>query len=295
MDCEILGTRQLLENRTKASRGEIEMVETLEELKELNKRKVVVNYDGMLGQFEVQRQIELETEAARQEDEDEQVFARRHYTNSLSFWPSPSVDAAIGDERAAPLLLAAVHRWRLCSSSGFWNLFDVCSLFQSNRSLSESCIKSEWIFSINVCNLKKIQCAADPERLWRTHRGRPRHQTVGRGQRRRRRRRRAPASVGQEAPGGGPRGGHGPAFLLRRPFQQKEARLSRARQKERPHCILGSILCGILCSILIWSAIVCTLYLFLSVTLKEIESHVSIDLDGYEVPFGVYLLLRQPS
>ena len=84
MDCEILGTRQLLENRTKASRGEIEMVETLEELKELNKRKVVVNYDGMLGQFEVQRQIELETEAARQEDEDEQVFARRHYTNSLS-------------------------------------------------------------------------------------------------------------------------------------------------------------------------------------------------------------------
>ena len=214
---------------------------------------------------------------------------------SLSFWPSSSVDAAIGDERAAPLLLAAVHRWRLCSSSGFWNLFDVCSLFQSNRSLSESCIKSEWIFSINVCNLKKIQCAADPERLWRTHRGRPRHQTVGRGQRRRRRRRRAPASVGQEAPGGGPRGGHGPAFLLRRPFQQKEARLSRARQKERPHCILGSILCGILCSILIWSAIVCTLYLFLSVTLKEIESHVSIDLDGYEVPFGVYLLLRQPS
>jgi len=42
----------LLENRTKASRGEIETVEALEELKELNKRKVVVNYDSLLERYE---------------------------------------------------------------------------------------------------------------------------------------------------------------------------------------------------------------------------------------------------
>jgi Saf4/Yju2 protein len=61
---------QLLENRTKASRGEIEMVETLEELKELNKRKVVVNFDDMLNQYDQQRQ----TEAEIQELEDERLI-----------------------------------------------------------------------------------------------------------------------------------------------------------------------------------------------------------------------------
>jgi hypothetical protein len=60
----------LLENRTKASRGEIEMVETLEELKELNKRKVVVNFDDMLNQYDQQRQ----TEAEIQELEDERLI-----------------------------------------------------------------------------------------------------------------------------------------------------------------------------------------------------------------------------
>nr|CAG4651413.1 EOG090X0G3U [Simocephalus serrulatus]SVE94568.1 EOG090X0G3U [Simocephalus serrulatus] len=68
---------KLLENRTKASRGEIEMVETLEELKELNKRKVVVNFDDMLHRYDEERQ----TEAEVQENEDEllikSVFGER--------------------------------------------------------------------------------------------------------------------------------------------------------------------------------------------------------------------------
>lgn len=43
------------------------MVETLEELKELNKRKVVVNFDGMLHRYDEERQTEVEV----QENEDE--------------------------------------------------------------------------------------------------------------------------------------------------------------------------------------------------------------------------------
>nr|CAG4648323.1 EOG090X0G3U [Moina brachiata]SVE93326.1 EOG090X0G3U [Moina brachiata] len=58
---------KLLENRTKASRGEIEMVETLEELKELNKRKVVINYDQMLGGYDNQRQTEVELQEAEED------------------------------------------------------------------------------------------------------------------------------------------------------------------------------------------------------------------------------------
>lgn len=64
---------QLLENRTKASRGEIEMVETLEELKELNKRKVVVNFDDMLHRYDEERQSEAALAAAA-EIEDEQLI-----------------------------------------------------------------------------------------------------------------------------------------------------------------------------------------------------------------------------
>nr|SVE86456.1 EOG090X0G3U [Daphnia similis]SVE87083.1 EOG090X0G3U [Daphnia similis]SVE87707.1 EOG090X0G3U [Daphnia similis]SVE88338.1 EOG090X0G3U [Daphnia similis] len=64
---------KLLENRTKASRGEIEMVETLEELKELNKRKVVVNFDDMLHRYDEERQSEVEAAAAA-EIEDEQLI-----------------------------------------------------------------------------------------------------------------------------------------------------------------------------------------------------------------------------
>nr|SVE76715.1 EOG090X0G3U [Daphnia longispina] len=64
---------KLLENRTKASRGEIEMVETLEELKELNKRKVVVNFDDMLHRYDEERETEAAVEAAS-ELEDEQLI-----------------------------------------------------------------------------------------------------------------------------------------------------------------------------------------------------------------------------
>lgn len=61
---------QLLENRTKASRGEIETVEALEELKELNKRKVIVNFDSMLGRYDDDQIIEID----QQEAEDEKLI-----------------------------------------------------------------------------------------------------------------------------------------------------------------------------------------------------------------------------
>jgi len=61
---------KLLENRTQASRGEIEAVEALEELKELNKRKVTINYDGMLEGYDNIRQ----TVVVNQEMEDELII-----------------------------------------------------------------------------------------------------------------------------------------------------------------------------------------------------------------------------
>lgn len=52
---------KLLENRTEQSRNEIELMESLEELRDLNRRQLSVNYDQMLQQFNP-----AETEAERE-------------------------------------------------------------------------------------------------------------------------------------------------------------------------------------------------------------------------------------
>ncbi|KAK9886882.1 hypothetical protein WA026_019140 [Henosepilachna vigintioctopunctata] len=61
---------KLLENRTKQSKNEIELLESLEELKDLNRRQEAVDYDSMLLQFD-SRLTEREREEKMQKlDED---------------------------------------------------------------------------------------------------------------------------------------------------------------------------------------------------------------------------------
>ena len=63
---------KLLEERTEASKNEMARVEALEELQEMNKREVKVDYEDMLARYDKMR----EREEARQEREDEE-FVRR--------------------------------------------------------------------------------------------------------------------------------------------------------------------------------------------------------------------------
>ncbi len=58
---------KLLEERTEASKNEMARMEALEELQELNKREVKVDYEHMLAKYEQIRR----SEAAKQEEEDE--------------------------------------------------------------------------------------------------------------------------------------------------------------------------------------------------------------------------------
>ena len=58
---------KLLEERTEASKNEMERMEALEELQELNKRTVKVDYDTMLSKYDKIRAQEIK----KQEDEDE--------------------------------------------------------------------------------------------------------------------------------------------------------------------------------------------------------------------------------
>ncbi|KAH7954788.1 hypothetical protein HPB49_021848 [Dermacentor silvarum] len=62
---------QLLEKRTKASKQEMDLIEALEDLKDLNKRQANVNFDDMLGRYDTEREVMLK----KQEEEDEKFIA----------------------------------------------------------------------------------------------------------------------------------------------------------------------------------------------------------------------------
>ncbi|XP_061396847.1 splicing factor YJU2 [Musca vetustissima] len=70
---------KLLENRTQQSRNEIEMLESLEELRDLNRRQETVDYETMLQQYNTK---ETERERLeRQEREDEEYIKSINFKN----------------------------------------------------------------------------------------------------------------------------------------------------------------------------------------------------------------------
>nr|CAG4641286.1 EOG090X0G3U [Eulimnadia texana] len=74
---ERLNPMKLLENRTKASRNEIETVEALEELKEMNKRKIAVNYETILEGFQTSPQVDIRTQEMEDEALIKSVFGEK--------------------------------------------------------------------------------------------------------------------------------------------------------------------------------------------------------------------------
>jgi len=67
---------KLLEERTAASKNEMEVAESLEELRELNRRTVAVDYSTMLSKYEKERQTELDEEERKDEEFVKAVFSR---------------------------------------------------------------------------------------------------------------------------------------------------------------------------------------------------------------------------
>lgn len=61
---------KLLENRTIQSKNEIELLESLEELKDLNKRHETVDYDSMLQAYDTRLSAREIEERLRQRDEE---------------------------------------------------------------------------------------------------------------------------------------------------------------------------------------------------------------------------------
>ena len=62
---------KLLEERTEASKNEMDRMEALEELQELNKRMVKIDYDSMLSKYD-----RIREEEARKQEEDDESFVK---------------------------------------------------------------------------------------------------------------------------------------------------------------------------------------------------------------------------
>jgi len=67
---------KLLEERTAASKNEMEVAESLEELRELNRRTVAVDYTSMLDKYQRAREVEEEEEERKDEEFVKAVFSR---------------------------------------------------------------------------------------------------------------------------------------------------------------------------------------------------------------------------
>jgi len=71
---EATNPMKLLEKRTQASRNEMDVMEALEEIKELNQRKVTPEINAILSQHEVDE----EDPEKKQEEEDEEYIRCEH-------------------------------------------------------------------------------------------------------------------------------------------------------------------------------------------------------------------------
>ncbi|XP_052889232.1 splicing factor YJU2 [Anopheles moucheti] len=67
---EATNPMKLLENRTQQSRNEIELLESLEELRDLNRRQQDIDYDSMLQQFDRTESIREREERQERQDEE---------------------------------------------------------------------------------------------------------------------------------------------------------------------------------------------------------------------------------
>ena len=67
---------KLLEERTAASKNEMEIAESLDELRELNRRTVAIDYDSMFAKFEHERQTAAEEEEQKDEEFVKSIFSK---------------------------------------------------------------------------------------------------------------------------------------------------------------------------------------------------------------------------
>ncbi|KPP72332.1 coiled-coil domain-containing protein 94-like, partial [Scleropages formosus] len=80
---ELNNPMKVLENRTRDSKMEMEVLENLQELKELNQRQAQVDFEGMLGRYKEEEEREKERQKEEDERETWEILEKALATNSL--------------------------------------------------------------------------------------------------------------------------------------------------------------------------------------------------------------------
>uniref|UniRef100_A0A8D8H779 Splicing factor YJU2 n=2 Tax=Culex pipiens TaxID=7175 RepID=A0A8D8H779_CULPI len=96
---EATNPMKLLENRTQQSRNEIELLESLEELRDLNRRQQDVDYDTMLQQYDPSESIREREE--RLERQDEEYIKTIKFQSRSTTTGGPSGGSGVGLKRVA--------------------------------------------------------------------------------------------------------------------------------------------------------------------------------------------------
>ncbi|XP_017078570.1 splicing factor YJU2 [Drosophila eugracilis] len=127
---------KLLENRTQQSRNEIEMIESLEELRDLNRRQQTVDYNTLLQQYNT---VETERERLeREEREDEDFIKSVNFKNKSEGGSRVVAEEIIEEVKEEPVDLLAVPPPSKLSKS---STLSVLSTSSSKVSASQSLVK----------------------------------------------------------------------------------------------------------------------------------------------------------
>ena len=131
---------KLLEERTEASKNEMERMEALEELQEMNKREVKINYDEMLAKYDKLR----EQKAAKEEEEDEE-FVRQVFGKDGGVKIKRIIDAGDDDDEVD----VDVPKPKVAKVE------KATDILTGSASTSTAASKPVWEKSVGSLNLKK--------------------------------------------------------------------------------------------------------------------------------------------
>ncbi|XP_011300396.1 coiled-coil domain-containing protein 94 [Fopius arisanus] len=133
---EATNPMKLLEKRTHQSKQELELLESLEELKDLNRRQQTINYDEMLEQYntETARQRTIKEQEELDEEYVQSIFSKKKLTGTVVEEEIIELEESEGSPKRANKIQKTSLNAADVNSSGKFHEEEV-------RSIDESCAK----------------------------------------------------------------------------------------------------------------------------------------------------------
>lgn len=146
LDAEVNGdVMQVLENRTEASKREMDEIDALEEIREINARKQTIDYDDLLERLRDKDDTELEQLLLQQEEDDEQELQEMLSTriNRVEL-ESSSNSQQDHDQSTQPMLAREIDTFSAVATSILNTITHTNTLRNSQRQQSQSSMNTTY-------------------------------------------------------------------------------------------------------------------------------------------------------